>query len=367
MSACSRVFRAGFKCSKTDLRHRCPQPSMFHYSAVEQHYSVSINIKILQAAALRQVREAGLIFPVASTVCVEVIFIVVTTVSIAASGSCCGRRKEGHPYGAAYCIKSVWRLGRFLRMSTVGHSRPDFISAKSIGILAFISRSRNKTLIPGNSFCITLYTEWHRCAQDTAENTGSDAAVTCSPTTVGLKPEWTSQPSGPGHCFRPPIKFSPSPMRKKKKFWESRCDPLNLFVPLPVSLLLKSQDAESITWPDVMLVTARAIRCGAEWQTQTEWKGGHLTRGWSRKGKKKNKQDIRKRTGSWSVKKQCWVGKQIPKWVLLIPVESLFLDPNALPPQCLLPAVRWLQRVLGTVLRTWPTAARRGPQLFLPL
>ncbi|KAK2527492.1 hypothetical protein Q9966_010270 [Columba livia] len=32
----------------------------------------------------------------------------------------------------------------------------------------------------------------------------------------------------------------------------------------PVSLLMKSQDPESITQPDVMLVTACAIRCGAE-------------------------------------------------------------------------------------------------------
>lgn len=191
-----------------------------HHITVEQHYSTSVNVKILQATALRQVREAGLIFPVANAVCVGVIFIVITTVSITASGSCCGRRKEGHPYGAAYCIKSVWRLGRFLQMSMVGHSRPDFISAKSIGILVFISRSRNKTLIPGNSVCITLYTEWHRCAQDTVKNTGSDAAVTCSPMTVGLKPKGTSQPSGLDHCFKTTIKFSPSPVRKKISFGE---------------------------------------------------------------------------------------------------------------------------------------------------
>lgn len=119
--------------------------------------------------------------PIVNTIFVGVIFIVITTVSITASGSCCGRQKEGHPYGAAYRIKGVLRLGRFLQMSMVGHLRPDFISAKSMGILAFISRSRIKTLIPGNSVCLTLYTERHRCAQYTVKNTGSYAAVTCSP------------------------------------------------------------------------------------------------------------------------------------------------------------------------------------------
>lgn len=69
---------------------------------------------------------------------------------------------------------------------------------------------------------------------------------------------------------------------------------------------------------------------------------------------------MRKRTGPWSVKKEHWVGKQIPKWVLLVPAESVFFDPNALSPQCLLPAVSWLQPALGTTLRTWPNPARQG-------
>lgn len=171
--------------------------------------------------------EAGFIFPIVNTVSVGVIFIVIATVSITASGSCCGRRKEGHPYGAAYRIKGVLCLGRFLQMSMVGHLRPDFISAKSMGILAFIRRSRNKTLIPGNSVCIILYTECHRCAQYTVKNTGSYAAITCSPTTVGLKPGWTCRQAGLGHCFRPPILFFPSLVRENK-FLGRRCDSLNL-------------------------------------------------------------------------------------------------------------------------------------------
>lgn len=207
--------------------------------------------------------EAGFIFPVVNTISVGVIFIVITTVSITASGSCCGRRKEGHPYGAAYRIKGVLRLGRFLQMSVVGHLRPDFISAKSMGILAFISRSRNKTLIPNNSVCITLFTERHRCAQYAVKNTGSYAAVTCSPAAVGLKSGWTCRQVGLGYCFRPPVSFFPSPVRENK-FWGSRCDSLNLFMPPPVSLLMNSQDAESITWPDAMLVTVCVIRSGPE-------------------------------------------------------------------------------------------------------
>lgn len=43
-------------------------------------------------------------------------------------------------------------------MSVLGHLRADSISAKSVGIVAVISGSRNKPLIPGNSICITLYT-----------------------------------------------------------------------------------------------------------------------------------------------------------------------------------------------------------------
>lgn len=201
--------------------------------------------------------EAGFIFPIVNTVSVGVIFIVIATVSITASGSCCGRQKEGHPYGAAYRIKGVLCLGRFLQMSMVGHLRPDFISAKSMGILAFIRRSRNKTLIPGNSVCIILYTECHRCAQYTVKNTGSYAAITCSPTTVGVKVDLQTGRLGP------PILFFPSLVRENK-FLGHRCDSLNLFMPPPFSLLVNSQDAESISWPDGMLVTACVIRSGAE-------------------------------------------------------------------------------------------------------
>lgn len=71
------------------------------------------------------------------------------------------RQKGGCPYGIL--PKVPQRLGRSLQMSLVGHFRADFISAKSIGILAFISRSRNKTLIPGNSVCITLYAVSQMC------------------------------------------------------------------------------------------------------------------------------------------------------------------------------------------------------------
>jgi len=73
--------------------------------------------------------------------------------------------KKGRPYGPVYRIESAGCLGRFLRMSNVGRFRPDFISAKSMGIWVFISRSRNKTLIPGDSVCIASFTECHRCAQ----------------------------------------------------------------------------------------------------------------------------------------------------------------------------------------------------------
>ena len=137
-----------------------------------------------------------------------------------------------------------------------------------MGILAFLSRSRNKTLIPGNSVCITLYTESHGCAQYTVKNTGSYAAATCPPATVGLKPGWICRQAGLGHHFRPPISFFPSPV-KENKFWGSGCDLLNLLMPPLVSLLVNCQDAESITWPDAMLVTAYVIRSGAEWQTLT--------------------------------------------------------------------------------------------------
>lgn len=114
---------------------------------------VSVSVKILQSTAICQV--SGLwSWPYFSCNKYHLCFIVITTVSITASGSCCGRWKGGHPYGTAYHIKGVLCLGRFLQTSMVGHLRPNSIPTKSVGILAFISRSRNKTLIPGNSVCI---------------------------------------------------------------------------------------------------------------------------------------------------------------------------------------------------------------------
>lgn len=120
---------------------------------------VSVSVKILQSTAICQV--SGLwSWPYFSCNKYHLCFIVITTVSITASGSCCGRWKGGHPYGTAYHIKGVLCLGRFLQTSMVGHLRPNSIPTKSVGILAFISRSRNKTLIPGNSVCII-----HRVSQ----------------------------------------------------------------------------------------------------------------------------------------------------------------------------------------------------------
>lgn len=120
--------------------------------------------------------EAGLIFPIMLSLLR--LFLLSLLQSALVSGSCCERQKEGHPYGSAYRIKGVLYLGRFLQMSVVGHLRPDFISVKSMGILAFISRIRNKAVIPGNSVYIMLDTECHRCAQDIVKNTVLHAVVT---------------------------------------------------------------------------------------------------------------------------------------------------------------------------------------------
>lgn len=133
--------------------------------------------------------ESSLIFPITNPGSVGAIFIVITPVSTAASGSCWGRQKGGCPYGECILPKVPQRLGRSLQMSLLGHLRPDFISAKSIGILAFISRSRNKTLILGNSVRITLYAvsqmctgycEKHRvicCCHQLSQNNGTEDRV----------------------------------------------------------------------------------------------------------------------------------------------------------------------------------------------
>lgn len=57
--------------------------------------------------------------------------------------------------------------------------------------------------------------------------------------------------------------FFPSPVREDK-CWGHRCDSLTLLVLPSVSLLVNSQDAESITWPDAILVTACVMGSGAE-------------------------------------------------------------------------------------------------------
>lgn len=142
-----------------------------------------------------------------------------------------------------------------------------------------------------------------------------------------------------------------------------------LIMPPPFSLLVNSQDAGGISWPDGMLVTACVIRSGAEWQAFTNWVKGRvfkqrLKQGrTSRKTEKKSEAGYQKKNRITKREKEHWVGKWILKWVVLIPAESLFFDPNAVPPQCLLLAVRWLHQVLGTTLRMWPATARQGPLL----
>lgn len=133
--------------------------------------------------------ETSPVSPAMNTVSVGPIFIVIAPVSTAASGSCCGRWKGGRPYGERIVSKVPRCLGRSPQMSLLGHLRPDFISAKSAGILAFISRSRNKTLIPGNSVRITLYAlpqmctgycEKHGvicCCHLLSQNNGTEARV----------------------------------------------------------------------------------------------------------------------------------------------------------------------------------------------
>lgn len=179
------------------------------------------------------------------------------------------------------------------------------------------------------------------------------------------KPEWTCRRAGLGHCFRPPISFFPSSV-KENIFWGSRHDSPKLLVQPPVSLLVSSQDAEChLAWCNVSYCT-----CQKSWSRMTDphKQREPLDKGWSRGGragkqKISKQQDIRRRTGSQNVKKEHWVEKRIPKRVLLILVESPFFDPDALSPQCLLPAVCWHQQTLGTTLRTWPTTASQGPLL----
>lgn len=144
-----------------------PQQVSFYQGVSRQLLcrAVSANVKdSRQPQDARSVAwETSLVFPIINDVSVGAVFIVITPVSTAASGSCCGRRKGGCPYGELIIPKVPRRSGRSLQMSVVGHLRPDFVSAKSMGIVAFISRSRNKTLIPGNSVCSALYAVSQMC------------------------------------------------------------------------------------------------------------------------------------------------------------------------------------------------------------
>lgn len=83
----------------------------------------------------------------------------------------------------------------------------------------------------------------------------------------------------------------------------------------------------------------------------------------SRKTEKKQEARYQKKNRIMKCEEETLDGKTDPKMGLLIPVESLFFDPNALSRQCLLHAVHWLQQVLCPTLRMWPTAARQGPLL----
>ena len=126
MSACSSAFRAEWggsaarvcmpqRWSCSTLSRRCGSgPCAGQCLSAERYRS--------QQRSARQVAwEAARNFPVVNTVSVGLIFIAVTTVSITASGSCCGRRKKA--VHMALCIVSkapgVWEDSYECRMWVV--------------------------------------------------------------------------------------------------------------------------------------------------------------------------------------------------------------------------------------------------------
>lgn len=105
--------------------------------------------------------KAGLIFPVVNTLSSGLLLSLLESALLLLAAAVGGKKKVVH---MALCVIPeaccIWEDS-----CKCGHLRADSVSAKSVGIVALISGSRNKTLISVNSICITLYAGWHRCAQ----------------------------------------------------------------------------------------------------------------------------------------------------------------------------------------------------------